>query len=73
MMSDVRSPPGTRPPTAGETNFWNQAPNQGTFGGPRPPPPVSIPSSGPIPMSSPAWRPTQPAARDGGADGASAR
>jgi hypothetical protein len=71
-MSDVRSPPGTRPPPAGETNFWNQSP-QGTFGGPAVPSPVSIPSSGPIPMSSPAWRPAQTVVRDAGADAISAR
>jgi hypothetical protein len=64
-MSDVRSPPGTRPPPAGEATFWNQAPpNQGTFGGPAPLPTTT---TGKVPMSSPAWKPTLPS--DAGADG----
>jgi hypothetical protein len=64
-MSDVRTPPGTRPPPAGEATFWNQAPpNQGTFGGP-----AALPTTttGTVPMSSPAWKPTLPS--DAGVDG----
>jgi hypothetical protein len=69
MLSDARNPPGSRPIPPPETNFWNQAPpNQGTFGGSS----IAGPSSGPVPMSSPAWRPTPPAARDAGADAAGA-
>ena len=65
MLSDVQSPPGSRPPPAGEATFWNQnPPGQASFGGPA----AATPTSGPIPMSSPAWRPPQPGPKDAGAD-----
>jgi hypothetical protein len=66
-LSDVRTPPGTRPAPAGEATFWNQAPpNQGTFGAPKAPAPQPTSTTGMVPMSSPAWRPTLPS--DAGTD-----